>query len=125
MGELSFHPDGKDEAKPNTTLGMAAVGLDGCSGMGGQWRHQSLTTTAHLLTVKTPSEAVDGLDSSEGNLSRLCLGLEACQTLSPVPASPSWRWAPSKTMMMQNPALAWSWGPASAEGVQSRASVAS
>ncbi len=37
----------------------------------------SLTTTAHLLTVKTPSEAVDGLDSSERSLSHLCLGLEA------------------------------------------------
>ncbi len=37
----------------------------------------TLSSTADVLTMKTTSEEVDGLDSSEGSLSRLRLGLEA------------------------------------------------
>ena len=37
----------------------------------------TLSSTADVLTMKTTSEEVDGLESSEGSLSRLCLGLEA------------------------------------------------
>ena len=35
----------------------------------------TLSSTADVLTMKTTSEEVDGLESSEGSLSRLCLGL--------------------------------------------------
>ncbi|KKZ10750.1 MAG: hypothetical protein TH68_09940, partial [Candidatus Synechococcus spongiarum 142] len=42
----------------------------------------SLTSTADALTVKTTSEAVAGLPSSEAHISRLRLGLEATR---PVP----------------------------------------
>ena len=75
-GELSLKPDGEDAAKPNTTLGMAAVGLDGVLRDGGS-EGITLTTTADVLTLKTTSAEVDGLDSSEGNLSRRRVGLEA------------------------------------------------
>ena len=75
-GELSFQPDGEDEFTPSTTMSMAAVGMDGLVRDGGS-DGISLTTTADLLMVKTHSEEVDGLDSSEGSLSRLRLGLEA------------------------------------------------
>ena len=75
-GELSFQPDGEDEFTPSTTMSMAAVGMDGLVRDGGS-DGISLTTTADLLMVKTHSEEVDGLESSEGSLSRLRLGLEA------------------------------------------------
>ena len=75
-GELSLKPDGEDAAKPNTTLGMAAVGLDGVLRDGGS-EGITLTTTADVLTLKTTSAEVDGLDSSEGSLSRRRVGLEA------------------------------------------------
>jgi len=42
----------------------------------------SLSTTADLLTIKTTSDAVDGLPSSQGSVSRLRLGLEVVR---PVP----------------------------------------
>ena len=76
-GELSLKPDGPgDDATPNTTLGMAAVGLDGVLRDGGS-EGITLTTTADVLTLKTTSAEVDGLDSSEGSLSRRRVGLEA------------------------------------------------
>ena len=76
-GELSLNPDGPgDDATPNTTLGMAAVGLDGVLRDGGS-EGITLTTTADVLTLKTTSAEVDGLDSSEGSLSRRRVGLEA------------------------------------------------
>ena len=75
-GELSLKPDGEDAAKPNTTLGMAAVGLDGVLRDGGS-EGITLTTTADVLTLKTTSAEVDGLESSEGSLSRRRVGLEA------------------------------------------------
>ena len=75
-GELSLKPDGEDDATPNTTLGMAAVGLDGVLLHGGS-EGITLTTTADVLTLKTTSAEVDGLDSSEGSLSRRRVGLEA------------------------------------------------
>ena len=76
-GELSLNPDGPgDDATPNTTLGMVAVGLDGVLRDGGS-EGITLTTTADVLTLKTTSAEVDGLDSSEGSLSRRRVGLEA------------------------------------------------
>ena len=57
---------------------MAALGLDGLLLDGGP-EGLSLTTTADALVVKTSAEAVDGLDSSEGNVSQLRLGLEAAR----------------------------------------------
>ena len=76
-GQLSLKPHGHgDDATPNTTLGMAAVGLDGVLLHGGS-KGITLTTTADVLTLKASSAAVDGLDSSEGSLSRLRLGIEA------------------------------------------------
>ena len=76
-GELSLNPDGPgDDATPNTTLGMAAVGLDGVLRDGGS-EGITLTTTADVLTLKTTSAEVDGLESSEGSLSRRRVGLEA------------------------------------------------
>ncbi|MYC50086.1 MAG: hypothetical protein F4X50_07380 [Synechococcus sp. SB0662_bin_14] len=55
---------------------MAALGLDGILLDGGADGF-SLTTTADFLTLETTSEAVDGLASSQGNLSRFRLGLAA------------------------------------------------
>ncbi|MYC49733.1 MAG: hypothetical protein F4X50_05490 [Synechococcus sp. SB0662_bin_14] len=52
------------------------MGLDGILLDGGA-DGVSLTTTADFLTLETTSEAVDGLASSEGNLSRFRLGLAA------------------------------------------------
>ena len=75
-GTLSFQPDGEDGFTPGTTLSMAAVGMDGLLRNGGS-DGISLATTIDLLTVKTRSEEEDGLDASEGSLSRLRLGLEA------------------------------------------------
>ena len=57
---------------------MAAVGLDGLLLDGGA-AGLRLTTTTDLLTVSTTSEAVEGLKSSDGNISRLRLGLEAAR----------------------------------------------
>ena len=60
---------------------MGAVGMDGLLRDGGA-EGLSLTSTADALLVKTTSEAVAGLASSEANISRLRLGLEATR---PVP----------------------------------------
>ena len=83
-GTLSLQPDGTDgEYEANTHLTMAAVGLDGLLRQGGD-AGISLVTTTDLLTVSTTSAAVDGLQSSEGSVTRLRLGLAATR---PVPLS--------------------------------------
>ncbi|HBP53023.1 MAG TPA: hypothetical protein DD643_01110, partial [Synechococcus sp. UBA8638] len=74
-GSLSLTPDGADgEYKPGANLTMAAVGMDGLLLDGGA-EGLSLTTTTDLLMVKTASAKVEGLESSEGSVSRLRLGL--------------------------------------------------
>ncbi len=76
-GQLSLKPDGmEDEYKPDTTMAMVALGIDGLLLDGGS-EGISLNTTADLLSLKTTSEEVEGLESSEGNVSRFRLGLEA------------------------------------------------
>ena len=79
-GQLFLKPDGEDgmeeEYKPSTTMVMGAIGMDGLLRDGGS-KGITLKSTADVLTVKTTSEEVDGLDSSEGSLSRLRLGVEA------------------------------------------------
>ena len=76
-GSLSLKPDGAGtDYSPGTTLTMGAVGMDGLLRDGGA-EGLSLTSTADALLVKTTSEAVAGLASSEANISRLRLGLEA------------------------------------------------
>ena len=66
----------EEEYKPSTTMVMGAIGMDGLLRDGGS-KGITLKSTADVLTVKTTSEEVDGLDSSEGSLSRLRLGVEA------------------------------------------------
>ena len=81
-GDLTLKPDGDGtDYSPGTTMVMTAVGVDGLLLDGGA-EGLSLTTTADALTVKTTSEAVAGFSSSEANISRLRLGLEATR---PVP----------------------------------------
>ena len=76
-GSLSLNPDGDaPEYNPATTMALGAVGMDGLLLDGGS-EGVTLTTTADALFLKTSSEAVVGLASSEGNISRLRLGLEA------------------------------------------------
>ena len=76
-GQLSLNPDGAgDDATPSTTMTMAALGMDGLLFDGGN-EGITLSATADVLTLKTTSEEVDGLESSEGSLSRLRLGIEA------------------------------------------------
>ena len=76
-GNLSLNPDGDgSEYNPATTMALGAVGMDGLLLDGGS-EGITLTTTADALFLKTSSEAVAGLESSEGNISRLRLGLEA------------------------------------------------
>ena len=76
-GQLSLKPDGTgDDATPSTTMTMAALGMDGLLFDGGN-EGITLSATADVLTLKTTSEEVDGLESSEGSLSRLRLGIEA------------------------------------------------
>ena len=76
-GQLTLKPDDtEDEYKPSTTLAMGVLGMDGLVRDGGS-EGITLRGTADVLTVKTTSEEVDGLESSEGSLSRLRLGLEA------------------------------------------------
>ena len=76
-GQLSLNPDGPgDDATPSTTMTMAALGMDGLLFDGGN-EGITLSSTADVLTLKTTSEEVDGLESSEGSLSRLRLGIEA------------------------------------------------
>ena len=81
-GELSFKPGGGAEYNPGTTLTMAAAGIDGVLLDGGNDGF-SLSATADALTLKTTSEEVDGLASSEGSISRFRLGLEAGTALPP------------------------------------------
>ena len=76
-GSLSLNPDGDGpEYNPATTLALGAVGMDGLLLDGGR-EGVTLTTTTDALFLKTTSEAVEGLASSEGTISRLRLGLEA------------------------------------------------
>ncbi|MCY3654506.1 MAG: hypothetical protein OXG70_05675, partial [Cyanobacteria bacterium MAG IRC1_bin_28] len=64
------------EYEPSANLTMAAVGMDGLLLDGGA-EGLSLTTT-DLLTVTTTTAAVEGLESSEGSVTRYHrLGLEA------------------------------------------------
>ena len=81
-GDLTLEPDGDGtDYSPGTTMTMGAVGVDGLLLDGGA-EGLSLTTTADALTVQTTSEAVADLASSDANISRLRLGLEATR---PVP----------------------------------------
>ena len=76
-GNVTLNPDGDAlEYNPATTMALGAVGMDGLLLDGGS-EGVTLTTTADALFLKTSSEAVVGLESSEGNISRLRLGLEA------------------------------------------------
>ena len=81
-GDLTIEPDGDGtDYSPGTTMVMTAVGIDGLLRDGGA-EGLSLTTTADALTVQTTSEAVADLASSDANITRLRLGLEATR---PVP----------------------------------------
>ena len=76
-GDLSLKPDGNEEEyKPDTTMTMVALGMDGLLLDGGN-EGVSLNATADLLSLNNTSEEVEGLESSEGNVSRFRLGLEA------------------------------------------------
>ena len=76
-GNITLNPDGDaPEYNPATTMALGAVGMDGLLLDGGR-EGITLTTTADALFLKTTSEAVEGLASSEGTISRLRLGLEA------------------------------------------------
>ena len=76
-GNITLNPDGDaPEYNPNTTMALGAVGMDGLLLDGGR-EGVTLTTTADALFLKMSSEAVEGLASSEGNITRLRLGLEA------------------------------------------------
>ena len=77
-GRLSVQPDdgSKREYQPDATMVMGAVGLDGLLIDGGT-AGLSLSTTTDLLNLKTSTTAVDDLSSTEGNISRLRVGLEA------------------------------------------------
>ena len=76
-GQLSLKPDGNgEEYEPDTTMAMVALGMDGLLLDGGS-EGVSLNATADLLSLKTTSEEIEGLESSEGNVSRFRLGLEA------------------------------------------------
>ncbi len=76
-GTLSFQPDGgDDESTPSAAMTMAAGGIDGILLEGGS-EGITLSGTADLLTVKATSASQEELDSSEGSLSRLRLGIEA------------------------------------------------
>ena len=76
-GNITLNPDGDaPEYNPATTLALGALGMDGLLLDGGR-EGITLTTTADVLLLKTTSEAVEGLESSEGNITRLRLGLEA------------------------------------------------
>ena len=76
-GDLSLSPDGNgEEYEPDTTMTMVALGMDGLLLDGGS-EGVSLTTTADLLSLNTTSDEVEGLESSEGKISRFRLGLEA------------------------------------------------
>ena len=77
-GELSLELDNDTEYKPDTTMAMAAAGINGVLLDGGS-EGISVSTVADVLTLKTTSEEVDDLESSEGSLSRLRLGLEAAR----------------------------------------------
>ena len=94
-GNLSLQPDGRDvEYTPDASLTMTAVGMDGLLVDGGA-EGFSLTATADVLTVRTTSEAVDGLASSEDNISRSRLALAATR---PVPLSDGSSLVPSLEM---------------------------
>ncbi len=76
-GDLSLNPDdGEEEYEPDTIMVMVALGMDGLLLDGGS-EGISLNATADLLSLNATSEDVEGLESSEGSLSRLRLGLEA------------------------------------------------
>ena len=76
-GNITLNPDGDaPEYNPATTMALGAVGMDGLLLDGGR-EGVTLTTTADALFLKTSSEAVEGLASSEGTITRLRLGLEA------------------------------------------------
>ena len=76
-GSLSHNPDGYgSEYNPVATMAMGALGMEGLLLEGGS-EGVTLTTTADLLLLKTSSQEVEGLPSSDGNPSRFRLGLEA------------------------------------------------
>ena len=94
-GQLSLKPDGTDhEIKPSTTMTTVAVGMDGVLLDGGS-EGITLSSTADVLTLKTSSEDVDGLESSESSVSRLRVGLEATR---PFPLSNGASLLPSMEM---------------------------
>lgn len=66
---------GAGDDTATTTMGMAALGIDGVLPDGGN-EGVTLGATADVFTLKTTSAEVDGLEVSEGGLSRLRLGLK-------------------------------------------------
>ena len=96
-GELSFKPAGA-EYNPDTTMTMAAVGMDGLLLDGGATGF-TLNTTADALLVKTTSAEDKDLASSEGNLSRVRVGLEATR---PVPLANGASLIPSMTLGLRH-----------------------
>ena len=74
-GTLSLTSEGT-KYNPSANMTMAAAGMDGLLLDGGA-EGLSLSTIADVMTVKTTTDAVDGLAGSEGNVSRFRLGLEA------------------------------------------------
>ena len=74
-GTLSLTSEGTTY-NPSAKMTMAAAGMDGLLLDGGA-EGLSLSTIADVMTVKTTTDAVDGLAASEGNVSRFRLGLEA------------------------------------------------
>ena len=74
-GTLSLTSEGTTY-NPSANMTMAAAGMDGLLLDGGA-EGLSLSTIADVMTVKTTTDAVDGLAGSEGNVSRFRLGLEA------------------------------------------------
>ena len=76
-GSLSHNPGGYAlEYNPVATMSMGALGMEGLLLEGGS-DGVTLTTTADLLVLQTSSQEVEGLSSSDGNLSHFRLGLEA------------------------------------------------
>ena len=75
-GELVLTPEGQPPMEAETDLAMAAAGVRGVLLRAPESGGMALAVRSDALAVRTTSEAVAGLESSQADVTRLRLGLE-------------------------------------------------
>ena len=80
-GTLTLTPEGQPPMEADTDLAMAAAGVRGTVLRAPESGGMALAVRSDALAVRTTSEAVAGLESSQAGVTRLRLGLEGSRAM--------------------------------------------